>query len=313
MVMMKPKFWDKKNSLMSFLLFPFSLMVIFFIFIKKKITKLHTFKIPIICIGNVYVGGTGKTPTSILLANDIERLGKKTVILRKYYKDHFDEHDLIRKNFKNLILNRSRINGLLEAEKSKYDIAILDDGLQDYNIKKNLSIVCFNEKQLIGNGHVLPAGPLREKLNVLKNIDIVIINGDKNEKFEKKILGINEKIDIFYSSFEPVNIDQFKNKRLFALAGIGNPENFFQLIEKNNLNIKKKIIFPDHYNFEKDEINKILHSAEKEDCQIIMTEKDYFKFKGHKTERINFLRVKLQIQNKKKLLNRIINLNDKNI
>ncbi len=171
MVMMKPNFWDKKNSLMSFLLFPFSLMVIFFIFIKKKFTKLHTFKIPIICIGNIYVGGTGKTPTSILLANDIEKFGKKTVILRKYYKVHLDEHDLIRKNFKNLILNRSRIDGLLEAERSKYDVVILDDGLQDYNIKKDLSIVCFNEKQLIGNGYVLPAGPLREKLSALKNID----------------------------------------------------------------------------------------------------------------------------------------------
>ncbi len=313
MIMIKPKFWDKENSFISILLYPISLIIIFFIFIKRKFSKIYSFKIPIICIGNIYVGGTGKTPTSILLANDIKKLGKKTVILRKYYKVHLDEHDLIRKNFKNLILNRSRIDGLLEAERSKYDVVILDDGLQDYNIKKDLSIVCFNEKQLIGNGYVLPAGPLREKLSALKNIDIVIINGDKNEGFEKKILAINEKIDIFYSSFEPINIDQFRNKKLFALAGIGNPENFFKLIEKNNLNIKKKLIFPDHYNFKKNEIDEILNSAEREDCQIIMTEKDYFKFKGYKTERINFLSVKLQIQNKEKLLNRIINLYDKKI
>ena len=71
------------------------------------------------------------------------------------------------------------------------------------------------------------------------------------------------------------------------------------------MNIKKKIIFPDHYNFKKNEIDEILNSAEREDCQIIMTEKDYFKFKGYKTERINFLSVKLQIQNKEKLLRRI--------
>ena len=313
MIMIKPKFWDKENSFISILLYPISLIIIFFIFIKRKFSKIYSFKIPIICIGNIYVGGTGKTPTSILLANDIKKLGKKTAILRKYYKTHQDEHNLIRKNFENLILSKKRINGLLEAERSKFDIIILDDGLQDYNIKKDLSIVCFNGNQLIGNGQVLPAGPLREKLSALKNIDIVIINGDKNESFEKKILHINNKLDIFYSSFEPINIDQFKDKKLFVLAGIGNPENFFQLIEKNNLNIKKKIVFPDHYNFKKDEIDKIIDDAEREDCQIIMTEKDYFKFKGYKADRINFLSVKLHINNKEKLLNRIKDLYDKDI
>ena len=313
MIMIKPKFWDKENSFISILLYPISLIIIFFIFIKRKFSKIYSFKIPIICIGNIYVGGTGKTPTSILLANDIKKLGKKTAILRKYYKTHQDEHNLIRKNFENLILSKKRINGLLEAERSKFDIIILDDGLQDYNIKKDLSIVCFNGNQLIGNGQVLPAGPLREKLSALKNIDIVIINGDKNESFEKKILHINNKLDIFYSSFEPINIDQFKDKKLFVLAGIGNPENFFQLIEKNNLNIKKKIVFPDHYNFKKDEIDKIIDDAEREDCQIIMTEKDYFKFKGYKTDRINFLSVKLHINNKEKLLNRIKDLYDQDI
>lgn len=313
MIMIKPRFWSKENSLISILLFPFSLIVIFLIFIKKKFSKFHAFQIPIICVGNVFIGGTGKTPTSILLANEIEKFGKKTVILRKYYRAHQDEHDLIRKNFKNLILNKKRIDGLLEAERSKYEIAILDDGLQDYTVKKDLSIVCFNEKQLIGNGRVIPAGPLRERLSVLKDIDIVIINGKKNEIFEKKILKINEKIDIFYSSFEPKNIDQFKDKKLFALAGIGNPENFFHLIEENNLNIKKKLIFPDHYNFKKKEIDKIIDDAERENCQIIMTEKDYFKFKGYKIERVNFLSVELQIQNKEKLLNRIKDLYAKNI
>ena len=311
MIMIKPKFWDKENSFISILLYPISLIIIFFIFIKRKFSKIYSFKIPIICIGNIYVGGTGKTPTSILLANDIKKLGKKTVILRKYYKTHQDEHNLIRKNFENLILSKKRINGLLEAERSKFDIIILDDGLQDYNIKKDLSIVCFNGNQLIGNGQVLPAGPLREKLSALKNIDIVIINGDKNESFEKKILHINNKLDIFYSSFIPINIDQFKDKKLFVLAGIGNPENFFQTLRDNFLDVKKHITFPDHYDFKRKDILKIIEIAKEDNYQILMTEKDYMRIEDFKFNEIDYVKVDLEIINKEKLLSKIMEIYDK--
>ena len=166
----KPKFWDRKIGLISILFFPLSLIVIFFTFLKKKITKTRGFKIPVICVGNIYLGGTGKTPTSILLANELSKLGKKPLILRKYYKNHNDEYSLIKNYFKNLIISKNRIEGLKEAEKSNFDIVILDDGLQDYKIKKNLSIVCFNNNQLIGNGMVLPSGPLRKNLSILKNL-----------------------------------------------------------------------------------------------------------------------------------------------
>ena len=144
MLLNKPKFWDKKNSLLSILFFPISLIVLLYIFLKKKLTKIIKFNIPVICVGNIYVGGTGKTPTSILLANELSRLNKKPVILRKYYKNHIDEHRLIKENFKNLILNKDRVEGIREAEEKKYDSIILDDGFQDYKIKKDLSILCFN-------------------------------------------------------------------------------------------------------------------------------------------------------------------------
>ena len=88
----KPKFWDKKNSLISILFFPLTLIVLLFIFFKKKLIKVKKFKLPIICVGNIYIGGTGKTPTSIFLANELLKLGKKSVILRKYYKSHIEEN-----------------------------------------------------------------------------------------------------------------------------------------------------------------------------------------------------------------------------
>lgn len=312
MMLTKPKFWNQKINFLTIFLLPLSLIFIFIIFLKKKFTKSLRFKIPIICVGNIFLGGTGKTPISVFLAKEISKLGKKTVILRRYYKNHKDEYKFIKSKFKNLILNKNRISGLEIAEKSNFDVAILDDGLQDYRIRKNLSIVCFNQNQLIGNGFVLPSGPLRETLNALKNANIVIINGDKDKYFERKILNVNKKLEIFYSSYIPLNINEFKNKKLFAIAGIGNPENFFKLIEKNKLKLEKKIIFPDHYEFSKNEIQNIVDEATSKNCQIIMTEKDYFKVKHFKIRKIKFLKVLLKIDNQKMLLNKIKELYDKN-
>ena len=312
MILIKPKFWDQKINFLTIFLLPLSLIFIFIIFLKKKFTKSLRFKIPIICVGNIFLGGTGKTPISVFLAKEISKLGKKTVILRRYYKNHKDEYKFIKSKFKNLILNKNRISGLEIAEKSNFDVAILDDGLQDYRIRKNLSIVCFNQNQLIGNGFVLPSGPLRETLNALKNANIVIINGDKDKYFERKILNVNKKLEIFYSSYIPLNINEFKNKKLLAIAGIGNPENFFKLIEKNKLKLEKKIIFPDHYEFSKNEIQNIVDEATSKNCQIIMTEKDYFKVKHFKIRKIKFLKVLLKIDNQKMLLNKIKELYDKN-
>lgn len=308
----KPKFWDKKIGFFAILLFPLSLVFILLTFFKKRLSRVRIFKIPIICIGNIYIGGTGKTPLSILLAKELTGKGRKPAILRKYYKDHIDEYNLIKRYFKDLILNNDRVAGLKEIIKSNYDIVILDDGLQDSRIKKDLKIVCFNHNQLIGNGLVLPAGPLRESLSALKNANIVIINGQKNRIFENKILKINQNLEIFYSIYKPTNLDQFKHKKLLAIAGIGNPENFFKLMEQNNLEISKKLIFPDHYQLSKIEIQSIINEAEKKNYQVIMTEKDYFKVNHFNFSKINYLKVSLEIEKKQQLLNKIDELYDKN-
>jgi len=310
MMLNKPKFWDKKIGLISIVLLPLSFIYNLIIFFKKKFTKMIKFETPIICIGNIYIGGTGKTPTSIFLANELKKIGKKPAIIRKYYKSHTDEYNLIRNYFKNLIINNDRVSGLLEAKNNGYNILILDDGLQDYRIKKSLSIVCFNQNQLIGNGLVLPSGPLRESLSSLKNTNIVIINGKNNLSFEEKILKINKDLNIFYSSYKPMNIDQFKNKKLLAIAGIGNPENFFQLLKENNLTLKKKRIFPDHYQFSKKEIQNIVNEAKIDNYQIIMTEKDYYKIKDFKIEGIEYLKVSIEIENIEKILKLIEEIYD---
>lgn len=312
MILSKPKFWDKKINIISIILLPFTLIFLIFIFLRKKFIKSVSFEIPIICVGNVYIGGTGKTPTSIILAAELLNLGRKPVILRKYYRSHSDEYEMIKNNFKNIILCKKRIEGITNAVKQSYDSVILDDGFQDYSVNKNLNIVCFNGNQLIGNGLVLPAGPLRESLNSLQKANIIIINGEKNENFEAKILKINKNLRIFYSYYKPLNLASFKNKKLLAVVGIGNPENFFSLLKENNLNVEEQLIFPDHYEFSKKEAFNIIQKAKHKDYKIITTEKNYFKLKNYSLNDFNYLKVSLEIKKKELLIEQINELYKKN-
>ena len=309
MILNKPKYWDKKIGIISILLFPITIIVLITNFLKKKLTIAKKFNIPIICIGNIYVGGTGKTPTSIFLGNELKKLGRNPAILRKFYDAHTDEYNLIKKYFNNLILNKSRLEGI-KSEMHNFDSIILDDGFQDYTIKKNLNIICFNQNQMIGNGMVLPSGPLRESIYSLKRANIILINGERNIKFEDKIFKINKNLEFFYSTYKPINLGEFKNKKLLAIAGIGNPENFFNLIENNNLKIDEKIIFPDHYKISKTEMQKILKKAEVKNYQIIMTEKDFFKIEKYKLKNIKYLKILLEINEHEKFLKRINDLYD---
>ena len=309
MKLYKPNFW-KETNLVSILLFPISLIVKLIILMRKTFTKELEFEIPVICVGNIYLGGTGKTPLSINLGKELSILNKKPVIIRKYYKHHKDEYSLIRENFKHLITKKDRKNAIKNAVKNGFDTVILDDGFQDYKIKKNLNIVCFNN-QLLGNGMLIPAGPLRESVDSLKSAHIIIINGDQNIDFERKLLEINNEISIFYSRYQLIDIEKYRGKKLFVVAGIGNPENFFELIRSQNLNIIKKLSFPDHYQFSKSEILNIINDARKNGYQVVMTEKDYHRVKDYNFTEIHYMKVKLEIAEKKEFLNKVLTVYDK--
>ena len=307
MKILKPKFWEKKTSLIALLLLPISFFLQILNIIIKKVSFKQSFKIPTICVGNIYIGGTGKTPLCILIAQELRKLGKNPAIIKKYYTEHEDEHNLIKDKYGSLFLDRNRANAIINAEKKQHDIAILDDGFQDHSIKKNLNILCFNSRQLIGNGMTLPSGPLRENLNNLKRAKLILINGNKNEVFEKKIQKISNKVKVFYSSYLPINVDEFKEKKLFAFAGIGNPNNFFELLSKNNLVVQKKLTFPDHYQFSKSEIQKMIDESLEYNLELITTEKDYFRISEHGFKNIKYLKIKLEIFEKDKLINEILN------
>ena len=306
MKIFKPKFWHTKNSLISLLLLPLSFLFQFLIILKKNINKKKRFSVPIICVGNVYIGGTGKTPLCIELAKIVRKSNKKVAIIKKFYKSHIDEFKLIESKKIKLFKNSSRSMAIREAEIDNFDCVILDDGFQDSSIVKNLSIVCFNEEQLAGNEMTLPSGPLREPLTSLKNSQIIIINGNVNKIFEKKIKSISNDISIYYSQYLPTNIKKFTNNNLLAFAGIGNPNNFFNLLKKNNLQVKKKISFPDHYNYSIQELNNLVNFSIKNNLKIITTEKDFFRISHHQIPQIQCLTVRLEIKNKNEFEKEII-------
>ncbi len=306
MKFLKPKFWSKKNSLISIILLPISYLIQILIIFKRRTTTRETFDIPIICVGNIYLGGTGKTPLSIMIAEELAKNNKKPAIIKKFYSAHVDEHNLIRDRINCLFLNKKRSSAIKEAIKRKYNIIVLDDGFQDTSIKKNLNILCFNSRQLVGNGMTLPSGPLRESFNKVKDADLIVINGERNVSFENMIFNISNKIKIFYSRYVPSNIENFKGKKLLAFAGIGSPDNFFELLEKNNLNIQKKISYPDHYEFKYKDLEFMRDTAIKNNFELITTEKDYKRIEKYKNLDVNYIKVNLEILEKDKFINYIL-------
>ena len=310
MKLFKPKFWKSNKNFFTVLLIPLSLITWIYITLKKTFIQKVKFNIPVICVGNIFIGGTGKTPLSIHIARKLSENGKNPAIVRKYYKSHKDEHKMILSYYNKLILNLNRSKGIYEALEKGYDAVILDDGFQDYKIKKNLSIICFNSNQLIGNGYLFPSGPLRESLGSLRNANILIINGDRSLDFEQKILKIQKDLKIYYSNYKPLNIQEFKNKKLLVISGIGNPENFFKILKDNQMNIQKKMVYPDHYEFTKNEMLKIIEYAKKNDFQIVMTEKDYYKIKDFSLENIKYLKVKLEIEKEEEFIKNVMKAYD---
>ena len=301
----KPKFWDKNTiSFFSIFLFPLSLMVKLFFFLKIKILKNKKFNIPIICVGNIYLGGTGKTPLCIEIFSILKNLGKNPAFIKKYYKFLKDESSLQNK-VGPLYENKKRSQALKKAIEDKINVAILDDGFQDLSIKKDLSIVCFNEAQSIGNGMTIPSGPLRESLSGLKRASCAVINGNKNVNLENRILEMNPLTKIFYSEYVPTNIEEFANKNIICFAGIGNPINFFNLLKKNKLNLLEEISFPDHHNFSNIELENLLKKAKKNDAILLTTEKDYLRIDENNRKCINFLKIKIIIKNKNAFIEEI--------
>ena len=299
MKLIKPKFWKTKNFI-SLILYPLSAVTFLINFLKKFSIK-KTFEIKTICIGNIFIGGTGKTSLAIEI-NELLRNKFRTVFIKKNYKNQIDEINLLN-NKGEIISSSNREDALLAASKKKYQVAILDDGLQQKNINYNLRIACFNSEYGLGNEFTLPAGPLRENLSVIKNYDLIFLNGEKNnKKILSKFKSINKDLKIFEGKYKPLNLKKFNLKKKYLMfCGIGNPHEFEQTLIKYKFNVSKKIIFPDHHKFSNIDLKKLNYNASRDNLTLITTEKDFFRLNKAQRKNIKFLKIKLEIKNREKL------------
>lgn len=304
----KPKFWDfKKPNLTSYLLIPFTIpLLINNFFLNKKNKKIREIKS--ICVGNIYIGGTGKTPSTIKLYEILRKIEPQICTGKKFYSNHEDEKIILEKKT-NLICEDNREKIIQIAIKKKQKIIIFDDGLQDKKLDFDLKFVCFEAENWIGNGKLIPAGPLREKISSLKKYDAVFLkDSELNNNVQEIIKNYNQNIEVFHTSYQIKNFRNFDlSKKFLVFSGIGNPKNFMNILNKNNFKIIDQIIFSDHYNYKQEDINFIKNRAKKINAEIITTEKDFVKISKFDNENINFLEIELKIENEKKLINFIKN------
>jgi len=310
----KPKFWDqKKPNILAYLLLPVSSLLQLLKLFKIK-TKLKNSKIKTIVVGNIYLGGTGKTSLSIKINEILNERKIKTCFVKKFYSNQYDEQRLLESRGK-LFMSHKRVEAIYLAESKGYEVAILDDGLQDGSINYDLKFVCFNNINWIGNGLTIPSGPLRENINSLKNYKHIFLNGNLEnlEDIKKYIYRINPNLNFHVGKYVPLDIKKFsKEKNYLAFSGIGNHKSFLSMLKEYKLNIIKDIEFPDHYKYTNYDINKILKLSKDLNCETITTEKDYFRLNKENISNINFIKSELKILDEKKLISTILKINENN-
>ena len=314
MKLKKPKFWDyKKPSFLSYLLLPLSIILGLIAKIKSK-PKFSNSKIKTICVGNIYIGGTGKTSLAIKIKEILDKNNIKACFIKKFYPNQTDEQKLLSKNGV-LFSNLKRITALNEAIAEGFEITIFDDGLQDSSIKYDLEIVCFNNLNWIGNGLTLPSGPLRENINNLKSYENVFLNGNEESliAIKEQIKRINPNININSGKYIPLNIGEFdKDQNYLVFSGIGNHKTFIEMLKNNKLKIVSDLEYPDHYQYSKKDLDEIIINAKKFNAHIITTEKDYLRLENLNRNEILYVKSSLDVSDEKNLTNKLIRLNEKN-
>lgn len=302
--------WLKeKPSFLYCMLLPFSwvfrVIVILRRYIYTMLLPRKRFSVPIVIVGNISVGGNGKTPCVIALANILKEKGYRVgIVSRGYgvrpikaplkvvpqspYEKVGDEPVLIAKRTScPVVICASRVHAVEYLLKNAdCDVVLSDDGLQHYALSRDIEIVLIGGRKSLGNGQCLPAGPLREPFTRLKSVDFVM--GDNN------IAGVEYPIRTremgFYKvgSDEPVSLSSLKSKSLYAYAGIAHPYRFFDALEKRGLKFKP-CVFADHHSFS--EADLMVHK----DDIIVMTEKDAIRCQAFSLNNLYYMKIESEM------------------
>lgn len=288
-----PHFWTEL-SWQSVILFPVSYIWRFGHYAQQKILNTKETEIPVICVGNLTVGGSGKTPVVITLCRFLSGIGKSTSILTRGFggkekgpifvstnlHQSLDVGDepLMMAHSLDVCVSRNRPLGANHIlDKKKYDCIVMDDGLQNPTLKKDLNIAVFDGKFGIGNGFLLPAGPMRQKLEVgIQNIDLVIFNGKDETGLGQKI---PPHIPIFTGELQPDEeiVEKMKNRRVYGFAGIGNPSRFFKTLNNIGTDLVGEAHFADHHPYTDADLTQLYEEAMQSGAELVTTQKDWMR------------------------------------
>ena len=299
-----PKFWyrnDWLSKVLALIIYPLSIIWIIISFIKKKVSKTYRSRLKIICVGNLNIGGTGKTPFAIYTYKILKELGFNPVFLTRgyggkekgpiivksthQYKDVGDEA-LLLNNIGPTIVSRDRSLGakFIENHKYNYDVILMDDGLQNYQLEKNIKFLLVDKNLKFGNKLCVPAGPLREPINQrLKEIDSIILTGNNTDQ-DIGLRKISDYISVFNSSIKIMQSSNIKGNKFLAFCGLANPDKFYETLEKGGYKVFLTKSFPDHHQYTEEEINHLILKAKNKNLTLITTAKDYVKIIDKKNE-----------------------------
>jgi len=298
--MKTPKYWQS-NSIISKLLEPIGLIYGGLTAMRLKFKKPRKTDVPVICIGNITAGGTGKTPVSVSIAKMLAtemfhpffvtrgyggKLQNVVVNLKKHSAQEVGDEPLLLAKQAPVVVNANRYEGAKLAIKEGADIIIMDDGFQNPSLHKDLSFLVFDGNYGIGNGKIIPAGPLRETLSDgIKRADALIILGN-----DKHHLAERTKLPVFFAHTEPVQTT-ISHQRIVAFAGIGHPQKFYHTLSMQGFEVVKTIDFPDHHFYSKDELESIVKIAQQLNAEIYTTGKDFVKIPPSMHKYINVLEI----------------------
>lgn len=295
-----PAFWDKPNSFLSKLFKPLGWCYALTVAHRFKRTKPYQAPVPVICVGNISVGGTGKTPVCLALMDILKDQGffflnhgyktrLKNIIVDTKVHSAFDVGDeaMLLALKAPTIVDNHRARGAQLAVKHGAKGIIMDDGFQNPGLIKTVSFVVVDGKKGFGNEQVLPAGPLREPaLKGLKRADAVIIAGEDTWGVQFYLQRHHIDLPVLTGHFEP-NAKQaadLKGKKVFAFAGLGNPAKFFTSLEQMGADVVGTQSFPDHYYYTRFDIEGLKQKAA--GVPLITTTKDAVKLSGDLRKKI---------------------------
>lgn len=310
--MKTPKFWSNLNPI-SIGLYPVSLLYGIVSRIRFYLQTPYKFKTKIICVGNVNVGGSGKTPSAIAIGKLLQKNGYKIAYACKNYLGSISAPTMVSGKFTStevldeaLLLSKiaptfvakDRRKSIEMAAKSRADFVIVDDGLQNNTFHKDISILVINEAIGVGNGFLLPAGPLREPLKRgVRRADVIFNITDSSMVIPKNI-----ESPITFSIKQLSLSKQPKNVNYIAFSGIAYPVKFFDTLLKNGFSLIDKLEYPDHHNYSQKEIEHLISKAWKIGARLITTEKDLVRIDTKYHKHIDCFKIKLEIKNKERLL-----------